>query len=222
MSDEEFEALKGLRDGLKVIYLCMKKMSKDSINLAETDKVFEFLLPKLAQNKTIFGESLFQNVKQRILERRNIVLSTLVAIVNGEFILNDTEDKMLKYASENEVLQLGEAIVEKFLNRSISNDEISIESMQFENLEDELDQIFTKKPKVTNENSFKEAFQIFKSSKIVPDLFGKLAKILNSITPSSIVPERLFSLAGNFIRIRRSRISGDLLDALILVSTSNL
>ena len=150
------------------------------------------------------------------------MLSTLVAIVNGEFILNDTEDKMLKYASENEVLQLGEAIVEKFLNRSISNDEISIESMQFENLEDELDQIFTKKPKVTNENSFKEAFQIFKSSKIVPDLFGKLAKILNSITPSSIVPERLFSLAGNFIRIRRSRISGDLLDALILVSTSNL
>ena len=197
------------------------------MNLSDCDKILEFAIEKLQRLQFPFAKTLLSNLEKRIFVRRNSVLSSLVGIVNGDLDLDSIGNKKLNYASKDEILQLGQNLVEKFLSdRSILSSEselIEDDKEEFDTLEMELDNTLNKRLKmdVLETQSFSKAYELYISTKVIPDLFKKLAIILNSVKPSSVIPERLFSIAGNFCRIRRANMNDDLLDALLIVNTNS-
>ena len=72
----------------------------------------------------------------------------------------------------------------------------------------------SKKPKIDKFN-FKSLLELVENHNIQDSRLVKLIDCLKSLQPTSVNPERAFSLAGWFLSKRRSRMSGQLLDALL-------
>ena len=66
-------------------------------------------------------------------------------------------------------------------------------------------------------SSFREEILAFENDMVLGQRLQALKHALESIPPTSILPERAFSLAENFVRRRRNRISEDLLDSLMFL-----
>lgn len=220
LTNAEQSVIRDISDSLEPVTLLIKSLSKDDCRYESSEKIVDFVLQRLDKNKySQFSQDLFKCIKDRINERRNIHVATATAWLNRQMSFGDSP-KYFEYADKQTTMSfLNDLWCRLFSENNESN---SFES----NSENSCDQNATidellafhlsKKSKVVPSSSLEEEFQTFLAGGVLGKRLGLLKDALDSISPTSTIAERCFSMAGNFVRQRRNRISDELLDAIII------
>ena len=88
-----------------------------------------------------------------------------------------------------------------------------------ENLNDDFDNfVESNKVKPVFSESISDDMKQFHHSRVMSSNLQKLKDALETLQISSILPERAFSIAGNFVRARRTRLSDEVVDSLLILS----
>ena len=225
LHETELSTLQNLADALEIVYVGTVRLGKDHVDLGTTDKILQFILVKLSNlNNNPFSEILYREIKKRVKERRNSMMHYLCGILNRDIHVDDHSnffdnpgfESAIGYAESLYLRLFGDEEAEKSEIVEIPPQSMPLESFETKTLAEELQELISKKGKY-NGYSFTNSFINFQTTGILDARLQKLKSAINSVQPSSILPERLFSLAGNFIRVRRNRIQPDLLDSLMIL-----
>lgn len=218
LTENELSLLQKLSNALKPVYIASIRMGRNHVNLGTADKILVFMLEKLeALHDNPYAETIITELKARIIERRNSNLSYLCGTLNKDVKIDDLSD-YLRNPSFNEMVEYAEKLYNRLFTQKNLEESLVIEDIEEEpkSVEQQLEDYINKKVEY-NKDSFKSSFLNFRLTGIIDEKLMDLKSAVNSVHPSSILPERLFSLAGNFVRVRRNRIQSDLLDALIIL-----
>ena len=199
--------MQNISKSLKTIYIATQRIGKDSSNLSDSSKLIDFILRKLNEDGTdVYSSKLAHYIQKRAKERINSNLTDLCMVLN-----NETKPENIIRTSE---------FAEKLFNRLFPNDNeaISVPINVSNEVEDEIEELLANKKPKYNSNSFKNSFSLFLRNGIRDEMIMKLSNAVNSVPPSSIMVERLFSIAGNFCRVRRNRIKSELLNSLLILN----
>ena len=199
----------------------IKSLSKSDCNYESSEKIIDFVLERLNKNKySQFSKDLFECIKDRIIERRNIYVATASAWLSRQMSFGD-KPKYYDYADkQSTILFLSDLWTRLFgenndNNSFESNSDNSID--QNATIDEQLAFHLNKKRKVASSNSLSEEIESFLARDIIGKRLQLLKDALNSVSPTSTIAERCFSMAGNFVRQRRNRISDELLDSIIIL-----
>lgn len=224
LSASDIMFLEDIKVSLEPISLLIKTLSKQNLNYNEMDQICEFVLEKLLKNNSSYlSQKLFVELTKRIIERRNIVLATTVCYLNNTYKFNDKT--ILQHCTKNECYKFIEIhytrlfkskeinIIEDISNPPVNNKNQDLMS-EFQNFKNLKKHNFAK-------NSILNDLVTFEISGILSDKLILIKNALESIQPTSVLCERAFSIAGNFLRKRRNKIGDELIDALIILSQNN-
>lgn len=220
MSSAEEAVIKDISDTLEPVVLLIKTLSKSDCSYDSSEKVIDFVLQRLDKNQySQFSKDLFDRIKNRIIERRNIQVATASAWLNRQMCFGD-KPKYLEYADKESTLSFLKDLWERHFcetdeTNSISSSEGSID--QSATLEEQFASHMSKKEKLSLSNSLDNEFDSFMIGSDLGNRLKLLKDALKSISPTSTEAERCFSIAGNFVRQRRNRISDELLDSIVIL-----
>ena len=166
------------------------------------------------------SQQLFYALDQRVKERRNIPLATAVCYLNGSYKFGDKT--RLSYCSKEEChnfIELHHARLFRARN-NVEVEDILVEHVtsQYEDHQKEFQSYLNLKKAESSTSQILKALNIFEIQGVLNYDLSLIKNALESIQPSSVLSERAFLTAGNFLRKRRSRIGDELLDALMILS----
>ena len=225
MPTRDILVLQDLEFSLKPVYAVVNLLSKDQCNLAVLDRALEFLLYKLEKNtNSNLSLSLLDNLRKRIDERRNKVVSTLASFLEGMYNFGD--ESKLDQATREQCITFAEQLAKRLLNSNeeefehgeLTCSDLESESAELE-LEDELRKFLEPKKREfkSSINGISGEFNIFEQTGVLGKRLEAIKDAINTIQPTSTIPERIFSIAGHIVQRRRSRISEQLLNALMIL-----
>ena len=107
-SEEEMKIIKDLANSLTVFEIITLELSKRDANLAKADREFEWGLRALKSFKTPIANRLYQSLLNRILQRRQQDLATLLAYLEQPSFLDmvGNEPTHLSYSSRKDMSKL--------------------------------------------------------------------------------------------------------------------
>lgn len=222
LDSAEIQKITEVRDTLRPVYASSKALCKQTINLHDADKIISFAISKLKNLHSTFSSEFIKNFKQRVLERRSKLNSSMAAFLNSK---STSAIKELDFASDEEVI---DASVELHLRlfpdyiQSVSIAEsLEIQDLHsahsLEEMEKELNKILDSDGDIVQNIPLRESLSLLKLSKVKDERIELLGKAILSLQPTSVNPERVFSLSSWFCSKYRNRMTAELLNALILL-----
>lgn len=228
----DFKVLEDILKVLKPIELAVKELSKDSSTILTSEGVHQFLFKNLSEQTSNISKMMLDSLRKRYDERRNKDLVSLMRYLqNPNSNISQNVDGF-KYSSKSAIIQCAKNIMKQnFTNESmnLSDEEIAdaeeiAEAEETNNLTTQLQQSISKlvsfQPKNKNSDPFeliKKEFKLYESSGVKTLNLNKINTALKTIQPTSTSSERTFSVAGNFSTKLRSRMSFEILNALIFL-----
>lgn len=229
LSNDEEITLKEIAESLAPFVLLIKSFSKSDANYSNTDDILEFVIDKLSRNKDIgLSKYLYESLIVRVSERRIKVLATALSFLSKRHKFGQTHHHLEFSDRDSTIRFIANQFDRLYLSADKDNDfekhpESKSENSEIENeykdidLQKELEEFRKAKLPKQSPDSIFEEIEIFEKHGTYGAKLMDLKNSLESIPPTSILPERCFSMAGNFARKRRNRISDQLLDALIIM-----
>lgn len=205
------------------VYVSSNALCEQNINLYQADKIINFCIDQLTKLDNQFATIFLANFNNRIVQRRNITSSSLVAFLNSK----STKDIHLEYLSRGEVVESAKSLYGK-----LKLDNIQIVEPQLQESDNEEFSEFDAEAQMVK--SLKKALVEQSESRISDmDIDEKLdllclgpindvdietmSNAMLTIQPTSVNPERVFSLAGFLCTKLRNKMGSDLLDALVFL-----
>lgn len=205
-------------------------LKNDGNDLVATDTALEWLLGKLNSFDTPIAISLFNAVKFRIEERRNVKLSSIAMYLNDPTDYEDLVNRsLLEYSSKSEIHEESYKLLQRLYNSPTevghqAEDTDATSPQASTSYSDTLQNAIAKakKPKPVKKTArgltgLIEEFESFEKKNEQSTDIKKLKCCLECVRTVSIAPERTFSLAANFVTGKRNRLGDDTLDALIFL-----
>ena len=113
-TEAEIQHVKRVTDALDIIAFASTKLGARDVNLAKADQILEFALWQLDQLNTEFSKELRKNVFQRVTERRQKELSTLLGYLdNHKFLDRRTGARNLPYSTKSKATETAESLYKR-------------------------------------------------------------------------------------------------------------
>lgn len=227
-SEAEIKLLENLAQTLQPLEIAVKKLSSDSVTLLDSEGIWLFLLKSLKKQNNTISQNVLVSLKQRIQERRNVVLNTLFLYLHSGGFPVSTE--YITYSSKYQVIYFAEELFNRlFINPDSSDLSESSESdleyfeSESQNLEDELISTLkeiqnpSKKAKVVKTSDLKEDFEYLDKFSKRSNKLNLLYNALLTINPTSTISERVFSVSSLIKNKLRNRMSPNHLNCILFV-----
>lgn len=230
--EENLEILKEVFLVLEPMELAVMELSKNNSNLLIADGVFIHLFKKLKEINTNIAKEMSSSLNNRINERRQInLVSLLYFLQNGKYLNQyQINDSQIKYASKAAIKSLVNKIWDRlFIDthtpkelESIvpANDEIQENLEGRETAYTEMQTTINSLITLPQERPFKDIQDDIKKIEVTGlrnERVQKLYNALMTIQPTSTASERTFSVAGNFKTKIRSQLNEETLNGLVFL-----
>lgn len=197
---------------LRPVEESIKKLSSESCDLLIAEATCIYLLSSLQELQCEVSLKLFFSMKERIEERRNIeIISVLLFLHSGEY---PKENEFFKYSSKAAIKKNIKDIYSRlFRANSIDDEEDTLSNENLSsNLNDTISKFLsTNIPRLSIDNDIKA----FEGTKERTEKLEKIFLALKTIQATSTEVERTFSVAGNFKTKIRNRLSEQNLNILV-------
>lgn len=224
LDNKKIDILKHIHNMLKPIKLAVEALGRRDINLITADAILNVLLNTLSKNDDNISAQILIKLKERINERRNIELVSLLKFLQT---LNLTSSTHLKVANKSTVFNYACSIykilffsdeLEDVTENSESDNE-SNENIDFvSQLTNAVNDSMTKKMSKRRFN-LKQELMTYETTGNLTHNLNLLLSALKTIPPTSVESERVFSLSSNFCRKKRSSLSDKSLDCLTFLKS---
>lgn len=242
ISQDEFSIIKDVCNSLEPIEIAVNYLCQKDADLILSEKIVFFTLKKLAELDTPTSRALHRQLTIRVEERRNVDLIHLVEYLNCPDYLDtaSARDQFGRKISKPAVIALAASLLQRLYpdttdgNNALSerdegtSNEEQVEDTTIKTVSEEYAE-FLLMPSInatTSSNSgrrktertiLKQECSLYESTKTRPENLEKLHKCLLTIKPTSVEPERAFSVMGLFLTKIRNRLSDNMLDAIIFL-----
>lgn len=196
-------------------------LGSDDSDLLACETVIKFVLEELNAQCSNISRTFYEAIKNRVLERRNIDLTSLMLYLKGE---KPKVKHGLEYLPKKEC----RALAIKLFNRLFAVQETSEEPTQSTqhqeqpqepsqplSVKDRLAARLTKQKSDPPITPFVKDLNIFEKTKVMSDKLKNLNNALLTVKPTSVANERVFSSSGIFVSSQRTRLSDKSVNALI-------
>ncbi|KAI8115015.1 hypothetical protein CVS40_12692 [Lucilia cuprina] len=116
-SEAEFKVLESVFKDLEPLCISVNKLSSDSVTLLEADVILKFVLSAVGKSNTIFSKTLHSCLHDRIFQRRNIILNTLILYLHNGYMPKSC--KYLKYSTKSAAIDLAVKLYNRLFFESI-------------------------------------------------------------------------------------------------------
>ncbi|XP_073817273.1 zinc finger BED domain-containing protein 4-like [Musca autumnalis] len=224
--ESNINVLQTLVDVLEPIKIAVEALCRPNINLISANAILNVLCKQISTIKNPLAQTMFDNLKQRIEERRDKRLYTLMQYLKDPNLFNSTDPNCLfaRSTKTQTIMYAEDLFARLFGDTNASDNNIIVEEEQTsdilfqEIINKAIDQAnLTTKP--ISKMSLKQEFKYLEGSGKVTDNLQCLFDALLTIRPSSVESERIFSLAGIFVNKIRNRLSDETINALSVLKT---
>lgn len=233
LTENEVSNLIEIINVLEPVEILVNELSRRSTNLLAADVSIEFTLRHLRSLKTDISSRMVTALKERLGgPRRNNSLVSLIKYLYNSNVHSIKNDDFFKMATKSDIA----ATCLKILSKS-QNDEESSDSEDLEEETQQPEEMDYKKQmqksianylSTTKQNNLKTLsiaaikrdMNYYEANHSLPNNLSILKNLLSSVPPTSIEPERTFSLTDFFITKRRCRLSDASINALIFLKTN--
>lgn len=231
-NEAEYPKLLELHKVLGPIRLAAEALGRRDANLLTSEGIFEFLLNELKNLNTEISLKLLYALEERIQERRQVELATLLLYLQNPQNISSSAKKssVLSLASKTEIIKLSGKILSRIFPNSYvetDSDEEQIEESTHQSnafLKEAMEKSihkFLEDPaeKLTNPTTLKAEFSLFDATNKKTKNLDLLFDALKTIKPSSVATERVFSISGNIVSKIRTRLSHRSVDILCFLKS---
>ena len=231
LTEDEVAVVKDLSESLEIIEVGGTALCRRDITVSKSEKIFEYVLKKLAEETGTISQKLLATVTDRIESRRNKGICGLVRYLeNPDSYDQVVESSLLSYPKKRELAKVAKDVFSRLFPCEL------IDSNSTENLENDIAKEPSTKKSKTEElndilyqtedqhldrfqenilNHIKKEMTFYEATRECPKILKIVKSCLNSLPPSSVEAERCFSAAGLFISKLRSSLSDEIFDCLI-------
>ena len=227
-TDQELDILTDIVDALEPVKLAAEALCRKNATLLIAVGIFKFLINKLNQKKSSLCIRMKDAVLKRFTERRESNLVRLYKYLSNPDCLHEIEEHEIFNMPSKTVLQKTAKLL---LSRLFPTKDIEIldqvergkgrkEAEEQLSLQEELEEAIEHSAKKQRHNSNDEFKAISKEMMVFEATSKRTASLellfnaLETIPPTSVESERVFSAAGLFVTRILFRMSDDLLDTL--------
>ena len=227
-TEQELDSLTDIIDALEPVKLAAEALCRKNATLLTANGIFKFLINKLNQKKSSLCIRMKDAFLKRFTERRQSNLVSMYKYLSNPDCLHEIEEHVIFNIPSKTVLQKTAKLL---LSRLFPTKDIQIldqvergkgrkEAEEQLSLQDELEEAIehsAKKQRHNSNDEFKaisKEMMVFKATKKRTGNLELLFNALETIPPTSVESERVFSAAGPFDTKIRFRMSDDLLDTL--------
>ena len=233
LTEDEVAVVKDLSESLEIIEVGGTALCRCDITVSKSEKIFEYVLKKLAKETGTISQKLLATITDRIESRRNKGICGLVRYLeNPDSYDQVVESSLLSYPKKRELAKVAKDVFSQLFPCQLIDNSA-------ENLENVL-KLITKEPSTkkskTEElndilchtedqhldrfqenmlNHIKKEMTFYEATRECPKILKIIKSCLNSLPPFSVEVERCFSAAGLFISKLRSSLSDEMFDCLI-------
>lgn len=191
---------------------CIKKLSSDSCDLLIAEATCVYLLSTLEKLNSTFGRDLYQAMKVRIAERRNVeLISALMFLHSGDY---PKDNKFFKYSTKAVIKKKIKDLFARLFCEFPEDEqqETSQKDSDLLSLNDSISKFMSTQPPRCGIDSDIKAFEATKER---TEKLQKIYSALKTIQATSTSVERTFSVAGSFKTKVRSKMLEDKLNILV-------
>ena len=229
LTEDEVAVVKDLSESLEIIEVGVTALCRRDIIVSKSEKIFEYVLKKLAEETGTISQKLLATVTDRIESRNKGICSLVSNLENPDSYEQVVESSPLSYPKKLELVKVAKDVFSRLFPCDLIDNSA-------ENLENDITkEPSTKKSKTENDilchpedqhldhfqenilNHIKKVMTIYEATRECPKILKIIKSCLNSLPLSSVEAERCFSAAGLFISKLRSSLSDEMIDCLIFV-----
>ena len=230
LTEDEVAVVKDLSESLEIIEVGGTALCRRDITISKSEKIFEYVLKKLAEETGTISQKLLATITDRIESRRNKEVCGLVRYLeNPDSYDQVVESSLLRYPKKRELAKRAKDVFSRpfpceFIDNSAENleNDITKEPSTKKSKTEELNDILS----LTEDqhldrfqenilNHIKKEMMFYEATRECFKILKIIKSCLNSLPPSSVEAERCFSAAGLFISRLRSSLSDEMFDCLI-------
>lgn len=214
--DGELHLLNSLYKILHPLQIAVTQLSSDTATHIDSEGILRFLNKSIRNQENPFSNRLFTRLKERIDQRRIVLLNTLVIYLHSGCF--PKSDNTFHYATKVQTREYAIGLFNKYFknfeNGEIVSDDSSDDSSEhsFETLEEQLRSSMkkinnpTRKSKNNNLTLVVDFDHLDKFKKRT-DRLDLLYNALLSINPTSTISERVFSVSSSIKLKQKNRLS---------------
>lgn len=213
-------------NALEPVKAATESLSANNVNLMTCEITLQFVLDELSSQSTSIGHGLYEAIKNRISQRRNKKMVSLLYYLSHEKPLTSNNHSVLTYSNKKEI----RATVVKVYNRLFPNDpslpssssDIDVSVVETKDLSVKERLLARINKRKSNESgvgpgmpSLNKEMDTFDKTGVLSIRLKKLRDAVLTIKPTSTESERIFSTSGHFVSCKRTRLSDDSINAIV-------
>lgn len=227
-NEENLTPLTNILQILKPIQIAVEAMSRRDTNLLAAEAIVITLCTKIKSIPCSLRQKTFDALHQRIEERREKKLYSLLHFLKDpDFFNKNNNNNLFQYCSKYLVIAYAENLFQRIFENRNNVDNVNHYDDNFDVLEESFEQTLNAAIKkanvVSNSNatcsSIKKELKLFEACGKKTQNIENLYKALLTIRPTSVESERVFSTAGVLVNKIRNRLSDESINALIVLKT---
>ena len=236
LSGTEISALEEMTAALTPVKMSVEALCRRDANLLTADGILAFLYTSLSKLPGHLAVELHFKLRDRVMERRQPVLVSLLKYLSDPESLNEEEEHdTLLVTSKEDAQKAGLALLKsltlhqeserKEVQDSLEEDEKEGEGDDGGNLSAQLERAIASSGQgkaVKKDTEFKtlsKEFALFEATgQLTPNL-EMLKRALLTIKPTSVESERAFSCVGQFVSKGRASLGDDTINSLCVLKT---
>jgi len=224
----DLEKIKSILNVLQPIKLAVEALSRRDANLLSSEGIFKFLFDSIKLNNDEFSKEMMNSLKFRIGQRRNIsVVSLMIFLQNPQqFRTLSRTDNFFKVVSKDEVQRMAIKYSKKFklseINISSDTSDVAfVEKVETHTLSEILQKNISNclAPMPLKEDSTKKELDSYEATGNQSQNLKNILESLKCIQPTSTESERVFSLAGNVVTVKRGSLSDKSVNAICFLKS---
>ena len=209
---------------LDIIEVGAKKLCQRNIELVEADIICDYMLKSLHEESSDIGNQLYESLKKRILQRRNMNMYGLARYLNLAIGVNYesiTKESLLPYPKKKDLAKIAKELYFRLYPDTEDSEESDVEELPKEppikrSHKEELDELLAKHKEPKNLKAIQPILSLLQKEMALydasrcqemPDKLQKLKNALATVSPTSVETERAFSAAGLFVTKLRTTLN---------------
>ena len=235
ITDQDFDTLEMIGKSLKPVKMAAEALCRRDATFLVAEGIFRFLLEQLQRHyQNWLSQALYVAILKRVQERcqRNVV--SLIRFLSCLSTLTQHDNEPFTMPTRLNIQKCARSLMLRlfpwyqpddsgpYTDGSSRETDVNDNAMHQEKMEDQLEQsiLLATTQKTGSDDEYKSIAKdmlAYKASGKRPKNLDLLMDALESIPPTSVESERIFSITGKILTKQRAKMSDKMLDALVFL-----